>query len=257
MVVEEGSRHEQALDSRSCRSPFWLSLQFTAAKVGIAVAVAEGAVKVAQKERALSRRPGVWVARRALRQLSAPQSAETSSPAPARRAAVVRKFVRIFLVCAGLVEGTVLVTRQCFTYTESLTVAAEVKGLQTKTSPGRGSVRLFMIFGCCGHGHGSSFSSVPRSGLECCFAIQAGSHFPISHLHLPFSRKVDKPLVIRQSLLLSRATTRVRCDRGSIGRGLRHMVRGDAVQITSVQHCKGSVVPVGCHAAWPRSPTSA
>lgn len=97
-MVEEGSRHEQALDSRSCRSPFWLSLQFTAAKVGIAVAVAEGAVKVAQKERALSRRPGVWVARRALRQLSAPQSAETSSPAPARRAAVVRKFVRIFLL---------------------------------------------------------------------------------------------------------------------------------------------------------------
>lgn len=58
-VVGAGSIHEQALEMRKSRSPFWFSLQLFAAKDGMAVAATEAVVKVAQKDWALARRPGV------------------------------------------------------------------------------------------------------------------------------------------------------------------------------------------------------
>ncbi len=70
-------------------------MQLFAAYVGIAVAATLVAVKVAQKAWALDNRPGVWVARKARTQLSAAQSAVTSSAAPTRRAERARVPERI------------------------------------------------------------------------------------------------------------------------------------------------------------------
>jgi hypothetical protein len=64
----------QALETLSEKSPAWLDGQALTANVGIAVAATDVAVKVAQRDCAAARRPGVCVALNALKQLSAPQS---------------------------------------------------------------------------------------------------------------------------------------------------------------------------------------
>ena len=48
--VVEGAMHEQALETRYSRSPFWFSLQAFNAYVGIAVGATLVAVNVAQKD---------------------------------------------------------------------------------------------------------------------------------------------------------------------------------------------------------------
>jgi hypothetical protein len=93
---------EQALERRKYRSPFWFALQLFDAKVGIAVAdTVAVSVKVAQNDCAAPRRPGVWVALKARRQLSAAQSAAATSAMPASRAGTARRLLRIFILDGG------------------------------------------------------------------------------------------------------------------------------------------------------------
>jgi hypothetical protein len=75
-VVDVAAIHLQALEILKVWFPTWFCLHASAANVEMAVAATAVWVKVAQNDWAASRRPGVWVALRARRQLSASHAPE-------------------------------------------------------------------------------------------------------------------------------------------------------------------------------------
>lgn len=148
----------------------------------MAVAATEAVVKVAQKDWALARRPGVCVARRALRQLSAAQSAAASSAAPARRAEVARMLLRIFVssyAAAAILNS--LNNGSCFG------MASRSRSIATDNNPERSiggrnhgeRVSYLFILTRRVHGIRGRQAAVPASHFHHKFQVP-GFHLPLS-----------------------------------------------------------------------------